>query len=156
MISNLLDAYKDDPTLQNTLNIEELLQEEQYGYIQNRSLQSFLVETKEILENHCHEKEKTNKILGKLHEYRFVDDLCDLHKGKHIRWIRINSSPELTNGGLVMDIKFTNVGTQILVKSKFNRFIQIKWDDCLVFQKFTEDELMILGLSDAVLPSTIS
>lgn len=156
MISNLLDAYKDDPTLQNTLNIEELLQDEQCGYIQNRSLQSFLVETKEILENNFHEKEKTNKILGKLREYRFVDDLCDLHKGKHIRWIRVNSLPELTNGGLVVDIKFTNVGTQILVKSKFNRFIQIKWDDCLVFQKFTEDELMILGLSDAVLPSTSS
>ena len=123
--------------------------------MQNRNLQSFLEETKEILEEHFNEKEKTNVIIGKLQEYRFVEDLCDLHKGKHIRWIRTHQHAELTNGGLVVDVKFTNYGTQILVKSKFNRFIQIKWDECLVFQKFTEDEYMILGLANVVLTSNV-
>ena len=62
--------------------------------------------------------------------------------------------PSLTNGGLVMDIKFTQTGIQILAKSKTNRFMQVKYDDCLFFQKLSEDELAILGLQELALSSS--
>ena len=43
-------------------------------------------------------------------EYRFVDEICDLYKGKYVRWISNNNNaingPSLTNGGIIIDIKF--------------------------------------------------
>ena len=35
-------------------------------------------------------------------------------------------------------------GTHVLVKNKMNQFIQIKFDDCLLFQKMTLQEQLIL------------
>jgi hypothetical protein len=82
---------------------------------------------------------------SKLVEYRFVDKIFQLQKGKHVRWIRKgNLDPTLTNGGILMDIKFTNKGVSILCKNK-NRFIQYGFDDCLTYQKLSPDELMLIG-----------
>jgi hypothetical protein len=88
---------------------------------------------------------------SKLVEYRFIDKIFQLQKGKHVRWIRKQSqstkhlvSPILTNGGIVMDIKFTNNGISILCKNK-DRFIQYNFDDCLTYQKLSSDELMVVG-----------
>jgi hypothetical protein len=82
---------------------------------------------------------------SKLVEYRFIDQIFQLQKGKHIRWIRKDFiKPNLTNGGIVMDIKFTNKGVSILCKSR-DRFLQYNFDDCLTYQKLSPDELMIVG-----------
>jgi len=82
---------------------------------------------------------------SKLVEYRFVDKIFQLQKGRHVRWIRKeNAKPNLTNGGIIMDVKFTNKGVSILCKNK-NRFIQYGFDDCLTYQKLSADELMVAG-----------
>jgi hypothetical protein len=88
---------------------------------------------------------------SKLIEYRFIDKIFQLQKGKHVRWIRkqppstkYSVAPILTNGGIVMDIKFTNKGISILCKNK-DRFIQYNFDDCLTYQKLSPDELMVVG-----------
>ena len=87
----------------------------------------------------------------KLKEYRLVDQIYQLHKGKYVRWIRIplddvskpKCIPKLTAGGVVMDIKFLDNGTYVLCKNH-TKFIQYKFDDCLTFQKLSSDEQMIL------------
>lgn len=80
---------------------------------------------------------------SKLVEYRFADKIFQLQKGRHVRWIRKgNVDSTLTNGGIIMDIKFTNKGVSILCKNK-NRFIQYGFDDCLTYQKLSPDELMV-------------
>lgn len=90
---------------------------------------------------------------SKLVEYRFVDKIFQLQKGKHIRWIRKgNLDPTLTNGGIIMDVKFTNKGVSILCKNK-NRFIQFGFDDCLIFQKLSPDELMLIGCMKLAKPT---
>jgi len=88
---------------------------------------------------------------SKLVEYRFVDKIFQLQKGKHVRWIRKGTiDPILTNGGILMDIKFTNKGVSILCKNK-NRFIQYGFDDCLTYQKLSPDELMLIGCMKMVI-----
>jgi hypothetical protein len=90
-------------------------------------------------------------ICMKLVEYRYIDQLHQLHKGRPIRWIRLGTSgsPTLTNGGIVIDVKFLDNGTHILCKSK-TRFIQYRFDDCLTFQKLTADEQMVLTCLEIV------
>ena len=90
-------------------------------------------------------KDNIRSICDKLISYRYVENLFDLHKGKHIRWIRLNSADKkLTNGGMVMNITFLDNGTHVLCRNSANKFIQIKFDDCVIFQKFTTNELLIL------------
>jgi hypothetical protein len=90
-------------------------------------------------------------ILDKLSEYRYVDKICDLIRGKFIRWIRLSKNPAfphntLTKGGIVTDIKFLENGIHILVKNALHRFIQFKYDDCIVFQKLSLEELLYVRL----------
>lgn len=92
------------------------------------------------------------KFCEKLTEYRYIDQIHMLHKGKHIRWSRRTPSTEtkipiLTNGGIVVDIKFLDNGIYILCKNGI-RFIQFRFDDCLVFQKMSADEMLVLSCCD--------
>jgi hypothetical protein len=77
--------------------------------------------------------------------YRYVDEIRYLHKGKHIRWIRQNNKiPSLTNGGIVVNIKFLDNGIHIVCKNSQNRFIQYKFDDCITFQRLSVEEQLLL------------
>jgi len=90
---------------------------------------------------------------SKLAGYRYVDEIYQLHRGKHIRWIRKhfpttlespNNVPKLTIGGIVVDIKIMDTGVHILCKVG-SRYIQYKFDDCLTYQKLSTDEMMFLA-----------
>ena len=89
-----------------------------------------------------------NSFLEKLDGYRYVDEINELFRGKFIRWI--NKNGKLTNGAMVMEIKFLDDGIQVLCRNSANRFIQFKWDDCLVFQKLTDEEWMLLSVKSHI------
>ena len=90
-------------------------------------------------------------MIEKLDGYRYVDEINELFRGKYIRWIRHNKkTPVLTNGAMVMDIKFLEEGIQILCRNGANRFIQFKFDECLVFQKLTDEEWMLLSVKSQI------
>lgn len=110
-------------------------------------------------------------IARKLADYRYIDELYQLQRGKHVRWIRIShfptrlhsvaspanfdlptslptenlvKTPLLTNGGIVVDIKIMDTGVHILCKNG-SRYIQYKFDECLTYQKLSSDEMFILS-----------
>lgn len=89
------------------------------------------------------------ELLKKLKNYRFVDDLKDIHYGSYIRWINMNNPEDLklTNGGIVCDIKVTDI-VLIICKNRFNRYFTIKMDECLIFQKLNNAENIILYAMD--------
>ena len=60
-----------------------------------------------------------------------------------VRWLNLDKK-NLTNGGIVVDIKFLKDGTQILCMNTQKRFIQYKFDNCYTFQKMTPEEQLIL------------
>lgn len=87
----------------------------------------------------------------KLNGYRYVGDICDLFRGRHIRWIRLFETnktrvvkPTLTNGGIVTDIQFRENGTYIQCKNTRNQFMVFPLDSCIVFQKLTAEECLVL------------
>ena len=102
----------------------------------------------------CIRENIPQNILDKLTEYRYVDKICDLIRGKHVRWIRLSTTTtsttttstttttSLTKGGIVADIKFLENGIYILIKNALNKFIQYKFDDCITFQKLSTEELL--------------
>lgn len=86
----------------------------------------------------------------KLKDYRYIDDLADVKYGAFIRWINISSPDKikLTNGGVIIDVNFYEDGVQLKCKNNLNRFFTIRFDDCLIFQKLTQQEKIILEIME--------
>ena len=128
------------------MDVDELLdtlENETNDYLENKTLDGITEEIyKEVCEI-CDEQEIQEKICLKLVGYRMIDELHELHKGKHVRWIRRGTN-KLTNGGIVVDIKFLDTGTHVLCMNSMNRFIQYKYDECVTFQKMSSTEMLIL------------
>lgn len=148
-LTELIAQVRNDPQCQSNINIQEILmQNEDTHYLQNQNLNTIIQHSMQIINHHFPNTVSSNiEVISKLKEYRTIESINDLHKGKHTRWIRLSEGEsKLTNGGMLMDIKFLDNGIHLLCKTKTNRFIQYKYDDCLTFQKLNEDELTILGL----------
>ena len=95
-------------------------------------------------------KGELKTIQKKLKEYRYIDDMKELHFGSYIRWITIKN-PEnirLTNGGIVCDIKVINDDIHITCKNNMNRFFQLKMSENIIFQKISDQERVLLKVMD--------
>jgi hypothetical protein len=143
-INNLFEEAIKDPTLLSTIDIEKLLdslENERNDYLENKTIESVINEVYEKINELEISKEIKLHYCQKLKEYRLVNDIHELHKGKHIKWIRNN---KLIGGGIVVNIKFLDNGTHVVVRNILNKFIQIKFDDCNIFQKMILQEQLIL------------
>jgi hypothetical protein len=98
------------------------------------------------------DRTETLDILKKLKEYKYVDEMNDLKYGTYLRWIPLND-PEnihLTKGAVFCELNITDNGVFIVCKNLgySTRHFQIKMDECLVFQKLTQQELVLLSALD--------
>lgn len=86
----------------------------------------------------------------KLKDYRFVDEMNDINYGRYIRWINMNkiNNLKLTNGGIICEILATDNGNIITCKNMMNRLFRIKMEECLIFQKLTNQEKLLLSVMD--------
>lgn len=86
----------------------------------------------------------------KLKDYRYVGELHEIRYGAYIRWINLKNidNIRLTNGGIICDIQVTNTGLWIKCKNNMNRFFQLKLDECLIFQKLSDQEKILLKALD--------
>lgn len=145
-IEKIFEDAKQDPELLSTIDIDGLLdglENKHNDYLRDKSLDSITETVYNTINMLNIEKDLRIDYCNRLLEYRFVDELNELHKGKHVRWVR-NDNKKLTTGGIVTDIKFTDNGTQILCMNSSKRFVQYKWDNCITFQKLTTEEQLIL------------
>ena len=145
-INDVYEKALKDPSLLASLEIEDLLntlENTNNDYLENKTLKGITDEIYGIMQTVITGRELQESICLKLVDYRLVDELHELHKGKHVRWVRRNTE-KLTNGGIVVDIKFLDTGTQVLCKNSMNRFMQYKYDDCITFQKLSQTEQLIL------------
>ena len=88
----------------------------------------------------------------KLKNYRYCSDMSDLQYGYYIRWVPLKNPDNmyLTNGGLLLDVDIINNCVQLKIKNNRNRIFQIKFDECEIFQKISDQERIILGVLDYI------
>ena len=145
-INEIFENAMKDPTLFSKIDIELLLEsieKDKNDYLENKTMQDVTRDIFNKIDELDISNEEKQTICNKLIGYRYVDEIHEIHKGKHVRWIR-NATQKLTNGGIVMDIKFLDTGTQILCMNSMQRFNQYKFDECMTFQKLTVEEQLIL------------
>lgn len=151
----ILETEKNNIQLKSTLNVTDLLRAAEnvdFNYLGKHTIDDISLEIYNVLKINEIVETDIVKLCQKLTEFRYVDQIYQIHKGKYVRWIRTNTTnkpntPTLTNGGIVVDVKFLDNGTYILCKTK-TKFIQYKFDDCLTFQKLSLDEMIILQCMD--------
>jgi hypothetical protein len=148
-----IKALKKDVKKESNFNIDKLLKamdneqnesilsynKQEIQKIKNDVLQQLQLPRNQLIEYH-----------NKLKTYRYVSDLADLKYGNFIRWISLKNPDRinLTNGSLIVDIKFLNEGVNILCKNYANRVFQIRFDECLIFQKLSDQEQILLDIME--------
>jgi hypothetical protein len=151
-IKQIYDDALKDPALFAKIDVDAIIHSlESDGstdYLETETLSSIQKSVFECLREHT--ISQTAQYCNKLADYRYIEEICHLHKGKNVRWIRKTGEKTLTNGGIVVDIKFLDNGMHILIKNNQNRFIQYKFDDCLTFQKLSVGEQLVLMANDYV------
>ena len=141
-IDAIFEKVKNDTSLFSQIDIEELLKninDDKHDYLDNKTLSDILDENIKIIRSNGLPLDLCNRLAG----YRYVENLYELHKGKHIRWIR-NDNKKLTNGAIVMDVKFLDNGCHILCRNAQHKIFQVKFNESIIFQKLSIGEQLIL------------
>ena len=103
------------------------------------------------------EDDELESMLLKLSDYRYVEELQDIHHGAFVRYIPLtkNSSKSkqeneiiLKPGGFICDIKILGSGVQLLCRNHFRKMFQLRVDEVMLFQKLTKQEEFILSVFD--------
>ena len=97
-------------------------------------------------------RKDTLDIMNKLRDYKYVDEMNELKYGAYIRWIPIEdlNNVHLTKGALFCEIKITDDGVFCVCKNYgyTQRHFQLSMDKNLIFQRLTDQELVLLSALD--------
>jgi len=146
-LNKVFDDANNDKSLLANIDIDELIamtENEKMDYLNDKTLDIIMDENLEALSTLDTSPETRQVIYNKLAGYRYVENLYELHKGKHMRWIRYNTPSKITNGAIVSDIKFCDNGTHVMCRTIQRKVFQIKYDDCMIFQKLSVGEQLVL------------
>lgn len=153
-IQEIFKNAKNDPSLFSSIDIDELLdkiENETTEYLENKTLSDISKIIYESLIDYAGLEDQSDIIhqyCKKLTGYRYVERICDLRQGIYIRWIK-SGYEKLENGGIVVNIK---IGDEVYIvcKTALGRYLSLKFNDCIIFQKLTMEEQLILMSYDYI------
>jgi hypothetical protein len=130
--------------------LKKALDNEKNEGILKLDTQKLSKEKNDILEQLNLTKKDLKVIQKKLKNYRFIEDIKELHYGSYIRWISLKNPDNirLTNGGIVCDMKEVNSDIHIVCKNNMNRLFQLKMSENIIFQKVSDQEKILLHVMD--------
>ncbi len=137
------------------MNVQKLLQaldDESNDTLFNFTTDKIREMTLNILKELHLSKQETIDMYNKLKDYKYVDEMNDLKYGTYVRWIPIDdpTNIHLTKGALFCEMKITDDGVFCICKNMgySKRHFRISMDKNLIFQKLTEQELVLLSALD--------
>lgn len=130
--------------------IQKAFNNEENKYLLGLNSEKMAKMIKEIIEELNLPKEDAIKIRRSLKGYKYVDEVSDLKYGTYLRWISLKEEQfKLNSGALFCETKISDNGLSILCKSIFgNRVFQLMLDDYIIFQKLTNEEIILLTAMD--------
>jgi hypothetical protein len=102
----------------------------------------------DILDEICETEKERNEYFEKLKDYRYIENINDLKYGSYLRWIPIKDLDSicLKKGGHYCHTNITETGNYVICKNVFNTFQNFKIDECIVFQKLSDQEKVLLNV----------
>jgi len=137
------------------MDVQKLLQaldDETNESLMNLTTDKILEMNLNILKELNLPRDETMNLLKKLEGYKYVDEMNELKYGTHVRWIPIEN-PEtihLKQGALFCEMKIKENGVYCVCKNYGfkSRHFQLAFDKNLIFQKLTDQELVLLSALD--------
>jgi hypothetical protein len=97
-------------------------------------------------------KTETLELLKKLYNYKYVDEMNDLKYGSYIRWVPLEDPKniQLKQGSIFCEMKIKEDGVYCICKNHGfkSRYFQLSFDKNLIFQRLTEQEMVLLSALD--------
>ena len=131
--------------------LEKAINNEKNEFIVDLTFDKIERKKKEILDELNLSKKETRELLKKLDNYRYVEEMQELQYGNYIRWINLTNPDDLklAIGGILCEIKIED-NIYLVIKNFMNRHFQINMDENLLFQKLSEQEMILLYALDYV------
>jgi len=148
---DLLQSVLDEPTFPLDINaILSAMNKTENNTIANLTLKKIHMRRHEILSSLHLTPEKMSEFERKLQMYRVIENPYDLKHNQLIRWIPLRSletRPYLTLGGILFNVRenLEEEGIHNVSIRNVKRFVfNIKFELNIVFQRLSEEELLIL------------
>ena len=134
----------------NVNNLMYALDNDKNESIMNLTTRKIMEMNLNIIKELHLDKDTTITYLKKLKGYRYVDEITDLKHGSFVKWIPLKDPTylPLNCSGIICEIKITDDGVIIVCKNFMHRHYTFKMDECLIFQKLTAQEQVILSALD--------
>jgi hypothetical protein len=87
--------------------------------------------------------------LLKLKRYKVVDELQEMREGTYLRWVHLGRR-KLTNGAFLVRVDIRDDGIYLLMKNSYQQLFSVWADECLLFQKITPQEVVLLAAMNHV------
>lgn len=90
------------------------------------------------------------EFMKKLEGYKYVDEFEELKYGRFIRYVstRDPDNVPLLKGGFICEIKLNDNGAHLVCKNFAHRHFKINMEECLIFQKLSEQESVLISALD--------
>jgi len=103
-----------------------------------------------ILQNITIDKDELTHYYKLLTSYRYIDEVDELRMGSYIRFFKLDTQTlDLGRGGFLADIQVVKQRIVLLFKNR-TRFFKLKMDECILFQKNTEQENILIQILDQI------
>lgn len=132
------------------INLLSALENESNDVLLSLSTKKIFQTNLKILNELELDKETLLTYLKKLKGYRYIDELSELKYGAVIKWIPITDPTylPLNYSGIICDIRIADNGVFIKCKNFMHRHYTFKMDECLIFQKLSQQELVVISALD--------
>ena len=126
--------------------LEQALENEDNYNIAKTTSQEIKNKKNDILQKLQLNKDNIKLYHKKLRDYMYIETIKDLKYGANIRWINLKQfeNIKITNGGILCDIKPNNNGISLVIKLYNNYFINVNFNENLIFQLLNQEEKVIL------------
>jgi len=126
--------------------LEQALENEDNYNIAKTTSQEIKNNKNDILQKLQLNKDNIKLYHKKLRDYMYIETIKDLKYGANIRWINLKQfeNIKITNGGILCDIKPNNNGISLVIKLYNNFFINVNFNENLIFQLLNQEEKVIL------------
>tara|TARA_Y100000768_G_C23979931_1_gene685136 strand:+ start:1595 stop:2014 length:420 start_codon:yes stop_codon:yes gene_type:complete len=126
--------------------LEKALNNNENLSIINTNIQEIKTHKNDILQKLNLKRNDLKNYNKKLLDYKYVDNIKNLHYGSNIRWINLKNlnNISLNMVAILCDIKILENGIALTLKTFNNRFITLYLNENLIFQKLNSEEKIIL------------
>lgn len=152
-----------DPTKFECIKTDELLaayNKETNSYLENvksKQIEESIEKSLDLLTCFKLAQVTRKEIIKTLVGYRYVDQLDELHMGKFTRWIqKYPLDPDekyrakVERGGFLSNVDFNDNGVTLTIRMWNKTVIKLAFDNCLVYQKLSVGEELILMTADYI------